>query len=112
MAVNAGTGVFSPVQSFDTWGDDSASSRLVEYLRGLPAGTVVLAAVADDGSLRLSQQAREAIAAMFGSRFIGKLAYQQSWAMLSRKGAAAPIAEGASSTSQVALERTLTFPMP
>ncbi len=112
MAVDAATGVFSPVQSFDTWGDDSASSRLVEYLVGLPAGAVVLAAVADDGSLRLSSQARDAIAAMFGSRSIQKLAYQQSWAMIARKGASSPIAEAASTVFQVALDRTLAFPQP
>jgi uncharacterized protein (TIGR03437 family) len=111
MAVDAATGVFSPVQNFDTWGDESASSRLVAYLDALPAGSVVLAAVADDGSLQLSYAARDAIAAMFGSRAIQRLGYQQSWAMIARKGAPAPIAEGASAASQVVLERTLSFPL-
>jgi hypothetical protein len=78
----------------------------------LQAGAVVFAAVADDGALHLSHQARDAIAGMFGSRAIQELAYQQSWAMIARKGASAPIAEGASTVSQVALERTLTFPRP
>jgi hypothetical protein len=73
---------------------------------------VVLFAIADEGTLLLSSQARDAIASMFGSRSIKTLAYQQSWAMIARKGVTPPIAEGASSVSQVVLERTLTFPQP
>ncbi len=112
MAVDSATGVFTSVHNFDTWGDETASARLVEHISGLPAGTVAMFAVADDGSLLLSPQARAAIAAQFGSRSIQALGYQQSWAMISRKGAAAPIDEGLSTRSQVTLERALTFPQP
>ena len=112
LAVEAATGVFAPVRSFDTWGDETASARLVEYLGGLAAGTLAIFAVADDGSLRLSMQARAAIAALFGSRSIQTLGYQQSWAMISRKGASAPVDEGLSTELQVTLERILTFPQP
>ena len=112
MAVDGATGVFAPVRSFDTWGDQTASARLAEFLGALPSGTLVMFSVADDGSLLLSAQVRAAIAAQFGSRSIQSLTYQQSWAMISSKGAAAPIAEGLSSESQVTLERVLTFPMP
>jgi hypothetical protein len=111
LAIDAATGVFSPVQSFDTWAEETASARLVEYLNGLPAGTVVFFAVADDGALRLSEPARTLITSAFASGFIESLGYQQSWAMIGRKGAAAPIAESLSTESQVILERTLTFPM-
>ncbi len=69
-------------------------------------------ALADDGSLRLSMQARAAIAALFGSRSIQSLDYQQSWAMISRKGASAPIEEGLSTELQVTLDRILSFPQP
>jgi len=112
MTVDPATGVFSAVRSFDTWGEDAASSDLVAFINGLPAGTLVLFAVADDGSLRLTTQARAVIAATFGSRSIEALAYQESWAMMGRKGAAAPIAESRSAGSQVTLERTIRFPMP
>jgi hypothetical protein len=112
LAVNGASGVFSGVASFDTWGDKDASARLLQYLTSLPAGSVVLFAIADEGTLLLSSQARDAIASMFGSRSIKTLAYQQSWAMIARKGFTPPIAEGASSVSQVVLERTLTFPQP
>jgi len=109
LAVDSAKGVFSPVRSFDTWGDPTASSRLVEYLNSLPAGVVAMFAAADDGSLLLSKQARAAIAAMFGSRLIGALGYQQSWALIGRKGGP-PLAEGASLTTQIVLDRTLVFP--
>jgi uncharacterized protein (TIGR03437 family) len=111
LAVDSATGVFSAVQSFDTWGDESAAARLVQFLAGLPLGTTVLVAVADDGSLLLNADARAAIRAMFGSRFIETLGYQHAWAMIGRKGSS-PIAEGASASSQILLERVLSFPMP
>jgi hypothetical protein len=112
LEADAATGVFSAVASFDTWADKDAAARLVQYLTALPTGSVVLFAIADEGTLLLSSQARDTIVSMFGSRSIKSLAYQQSWAMIARKGFATPFAEGASSVSQVVLERTLTFPQP
>jgi uncharacterized protein (TIGR03437 family) len=112
LAVNPESGVFSSAQSFDTWGDVTASQRLTQYLSGLPAGTIALFAAADDGSLLLSQDARDAIAGMFGSRSIRALDYQQSWALIGRKGLSTPIGEGISATAQVVLERVLTLPAP
>ncbi len=111
LAVNPTTGIFAPVASFDTWGDENASVRLASYLLGLPAGTIVLFSVADDGALLLAPDTRNVIAALFGSRFIGGLGYQESWAMIARKGAPAPIAEHRSTDSQVILERVLTLPV-
>jgi len=112
MAVDPASGVFSAVRSFDTWGDETAAAALVLYLSGLADGTIVLFAVADEGSYQLTAEAREAIAAMFVSAFIRGLEYQQSWALIGRKGAPAPIAEGASLDSQVVLERVLKISGP
>jgi uncharacterized protein (TIGR03437 family) len=112
LPVNASTGVLSPVRTFDTWGDESASEALIGYLYGLPEGTIVLFAVADDASLLLSAEARDVIAGMFGSRFIQWISYQQSWAMIGRKGKGAPIAENASVQTQVVLNHVLTLPSP
>jgi hypothetical protein len=111
LPVDPMTGVFSGVQSFDTWGDESASGRFVSYLSSLASGTLVLLAVADDGTFQLSHAAREYIALRFGSHAIRDLGYQHSWAMIGSVGAAAPIAEGSSPMSQVVLEQTLRFPM-
>jgi uncharacterized protein (TIGR03437 family) len=112
LTVDPATGVFSTVRSFDTWGEEAASSSLVAFINALPAGTLAFFAVADDGALRLTTQARAVIASAFGSRSIEALGYQESWAMVGRKGAAEPIAEGRAAATQVVLERTLRFPMP
>ncbi len=112
MAIDAASGVFRPVESFDTWADEEAAARLLNYLESLPAGTVVLFAVADEGSLKLPENVRAAISKIFGSRLIQKLSYQQSWAMIARKGASAPVAEQADVDRQVVLEQVLRFPMP
>jgi len=112
MAVDAASGIFRPVESFDTWGDTEAAARLLDYLEKLPAGTVALFAVADEGSLNLPKNVRSAIAKMFGSRLLQDLSYQQSWAMIARKGAGAPLAEQAANDRQVVLEQILRFPMP
>jgi uncharacterized protein (TIGR03437 family) len=111
IAVAPDSGLLSPVQNFDTWGDENAGAALIAYLAGLPDGTLAMFSVADEASYRLGSDARNAIAAGFGSQFIASLGYQQSWALIGRKGKS-PIAEGASATSQVTLDRVLTFPMP
>jgi uncharacterized protein (TIGR03437 family) len=111
MVVDPATGVFSPVRAFDTWGDTTASERLVDYLSALPRGVLVLLAVADDGTLKLTPRARIAIGTMFQSRYIGWLGYQQSWTLIGRKGSA-PFAEQ-SSSDWIALAYTIQrFPLP
>jgi uncharacterized protein (TIGR03437 family) len=112
MAVDPSTGVFAPVRTFDTWGEEGASSHLIEYLAALPPRTLLLFAVADEATYLLSQEARDTIAALFGSRAIGELGYQHSWAMISRKGDESPLSEGSSADTQVVLERVLTLPVP
>lgn len=112
MAVDPSTGVFSPMHTFDTWGDETASTRLAEYLNALPTRTIVLFAVADEATYLLSQAARDTIAGLFGSRAIGGLGYQDSWAMIGRKGEGAPMLEGASADTQVVLDRVLALPSP
>jgi hypothetical protein len=111
MVVDSATGVFSAVRTFDTWGDKTASEKLVDFVSALPDGALVLFAVADDGTLKLTPQARTAVGTMFGSRYIGWLGYQQSWALIGRKGYY-PFAEQASSAWVVLANTTLRFPLP
>jgi uncharacterized protein (TIGR03437 family) len=111
MVVDPATGIFSAVRAFDTWGDATASERLVEYVSALPDGTLVLFAVADDGALKLTREARIAIGTMFRSQYIGWLGYQQSWALIGRKGYF-PYAEQTSSAWMVLVYTTLRFPLP
>ena len=112
LSVNSLTGVFSASRTFDTWADEQASNALVTHLAGLPDGTIVLLAVADEASYRLSETARAALATWFGSQYIRTLGYQHSWALIGRKHASKPLAEGASADRQVILEQVLTLPQP
>lgn len=112
LTVDPQTGLFSPVRSFDTWGDPAAASRLTAFLNELPSGTIALFAIADEGTYQLDLAAKEAIRIFFGSRLIRTLGYQDSWALIGRKGAASPLAEGASSDKRVVLDYLLTLPAP
>jgi len=111
LAVDPATGAFGPVRSFDTWGDEAASAALVSYLDSLPAGTLVLFAVADEGTRLLSADARAAIARMFFSRYIWVLGYQESWALIGRKGWW-PFSENWSASHGIAAFTNVSFPMP
>lgn len=112
LTVDAQTGELGAARNFDTWGSGEAVAAMETYLLSLPAGSVVLAAVADDGSLLLTAETRRVLRETLGSQWIDALAYQYSWAIISRVGAAQPIAEGLTAEEAVVLERTLTFPMP
>jgi uncharacterized protein (TIGR03437 family) len=112
LAIDPVSGVFSQVRSFDTWGDPGAAARLRAYLSELPTGTIALFAIADEGTYRLDSATRGAIQTLFGSRLIGALGYQDSWAMIGRKGTGSPPAEVAAADRRVTIERVLTFPAP
>jgi uncharacterized protein (TIGR03437 family) len=110
LVVDPATGIYSNVTNFDTWGDTTASSRLVDYLTALPTGTLVMFAVSDDATLQLTKEARAAIAAMFNSRHIPALGYQESWSLIGRKGSP-PYAESTSSEWVALSDVTLRFPL-
>ncbi|MCL6547120.1 MAG: hypothetical protein K6T61_18045 [Bryobacteraceae bacterium] len=111
LAVDPVTGAFGPVRSFDTWGDETASAALISFLDSLPAGTLVLFAVADEGTRLLSADARAAIARMFFSRYIWVLDYRESWALIGRKGWW-PFSENWSAAYGIAAFTNVSFPMP
>ena len=82
---------------------------MVDYLNALPVGTVVLAAIADEGTYHLTARARAALRQVLRSQYIDVVQYQDSWAIIARIGASVAIAEGFSLDRQVILERVLTF---
>jgi hypothetical protein len=112
LVVDSQSGVMGPVRSFDTWGSEQAGGAMEVFLRSLPPGQVVLAAIADDGALLLTEETRRVLRETLGSQAIDALVYQSSWAIISRAGASRPIAEGLMLDETVVLDRTLTFPMP
>ena len=111
LSVDPASGLMLAIHSFDTWGDEQASQRLVEHLEELADGTLVLFSVADEGSLLLSQEARLAIARMFFSRYIFHLDYQQSWALIGCKGKW-PMGESYSPVRGAAAWANVSFPIP
>jgi hypothetical protein len=59
--IDADTGEVAEVAHFDTHGERDASAALAAWVAGLPGGQIVAAAVADEGSLRLSEEAVAAL---------------------------------------------------
>lgn len=109
VVLNGDTGVLGPTRSFDTWASQRASEDMANYLTALPAGTIVLGAIADEGTLNLTARARAALRRILSSQLIDTVLYQDSWAIITRVGAQQPIAEGAARAQLVALEKVLTF---
>ena len=112
LTIDARTGVLGAVRRFDTWGSTEAVDAMEDYLHSIPTGTLVLAAIADDGSLLIDSGTRQLISDTLGSGLIDNLEYQWSWAIISRKGAAQPIAEGLRPNGTVVLKRLVSFPLP
>ncbi|CAG5105144.1 Oidioi.mRNA.OKI2018_I69.chr1.g1874.t1.cds [Oikopleura dioica] len=73
----------SRVNTFDFYSDPDASSKLASLLRPVKAEVVVMA-VFDDGSARMSQDLRRQIQNM-GSKNITSLAFRDSWAFVGAK---------------------------
>ena len=112
LTINAVTGTIGQVRHFDTWASDEAVTAMESYLRGLPAGALVLGAIADDGTLKITEQTRALIREKLGAAQIDLIQYQWSWAIIGRVGAERPMAEGAARDEKVMLDRTLSFPLP
>ncbi|CBY31270.1 unnamed protein product [Oikopleura dioica] len=71
------------VNTFDFYSDANASSKLASLLRPIKAQVVVFA-VFDDGSARISQELRKQIQ-IFGSQNITSLGFRDSWAFIGAK---------------------------
>jgi hypothetical protein len=109
VVLHGDTGLLGPTRIFDTWLSERAAEEMADYLEALPAGTIVLGAIADEGTLRLTPRARSALRRILRSQFLDSLQYQDSWAILARVGAGQPIAEGSARDQPVVLERVLSF---
>jgi hypothetical protein len=72
---------------FDTWANSAEADRLAEFVEGLPAGTIVLAAARDDASRFLTDRAVGALASL-GSAVDLRTAPGSGHALIGVKGAA------------------------
>ncbi len=111
LSIDPVTGVLGAVRQFDTWGDDDDVRAMEDYIESLPPGAVVLAAIADDGFLRLRDETKTAMRDHLGAELIDQLEYQDSWAIIARKDAGRPIAERRTRFDQAEIELVLSFPM-
>ena len=64
VALSPADGRVLAAAAFDTHADAAASRRLAEWVRGLPPGTVVAAAIRDEASLNLGSEAVDAFRAL------------------------------------------------
>ncbi len=112
LTLDGATGLLGPRYNFDTWLNEQASEEMADYLASLPPGTVVLGAIADEGTLHLTPRGRAALQQILHAQTIGLLQYQDSWAIISRVGSSLPFAEDRAGDRQVVLQSVLTFPMP
>lgn len=112
LTIHPQTGTVGAVRHFDTWASDEAVTAMESFLRGLPEGMLVLGAIADDGTLKITDQTRTILRERLGASQIDAIDYQWSWAIIARVGSARPMAEGAMRDAAVTLDRTVSFPLP
>ncbi|MFQ5637860.1 MAG: C25 family cysteine peptidase [bacterium] len=73
--------------SFDTYIDPANAEAMAEFINGLPEGRIVLAAIRDEGSVSMTENAYVALESI-GSALTRQVGVRDSWAIIGRKGAA------------------------
>jgi Interleukin-like EMT inducer/Glycosyl hydrolases family 2, TIM barrel domain/IPT/TIG domain len=128
VAIDPLTGnLLQPAQNFDTWGTRStgtAMNAMIAFLNGLPNGTLILIAVADEAGLNLDNSCTHISAPWvesglqtleaLGSQQIRNYCFRNSFAMAAVKGEGVArseqLADGAEASAQAIL--TITLPCP
>ncbi|MCJ8736277.1 hypothetical protein PDJAM_G00257150 [Pangasius djambal] len=81
--VNGKTGKLIKTESFDMWVGDV--NPLIQFLKDIEDGTVVMMATFDDSSTKLTSDARKLISAL-GSSYINSLSFRDNWLFVGGKG--------------------------
>ncbi|XP_061920839.1 protein FAM3C isoform X2 [Entelurus aequoreus] len=81
--VNGKTGEINKTDSFDMWAGNVAP--LIQFLKGIPEGTITMMASFDDPSTKLNDEARNLIADL-GSTNINNLGFRDNWVFVGGKG--------------------------
>ncbi|XP_048722085.1 protein FAM3B isoform X3 [Caretta caretta] len=82
--VNYKTGKVISTEFFDMWEGDF-SGPMTTFIKNAPQGSLLLMVTHDDGSSRLKDGAKKAIAEL-GSKEIWNLKFRSSWAFIAAKG--------------------------
>jgi len=93
---------------YDTSQEKEESDKLVKLLDRTKDGCYIIMGVKGDGARKLTKEAKNAISNVLGSNEIRKLEYQDSWALIARKGDIKSIRE-ARQPQAVTLQRTDDF---
>ena len=72
-------------RSYDTYGGKKHSDRLVKDLKEIPEGAVIIAAVRDEASRKLTPALKAAFAEL-GSKEIKNLRFREGWIFVAAKG--------------------------
>jgi hypothetical protein len=72
-------------KSYDTFGNGNASADFLNDVKALPEGAIILSAVKDEASKRLSAKAKKFFEKM-GSQQVDALGFRHSWAFIGVKG--------------------------
>ena len=97
------------IQSFDTWLDVLNAEAMAQFINNLPDGQIILAAIKDEGSRAMTENAYLALERI-GSAMTRQVGSRDSWAIIGRKGAAigsVPEALQKSGTGPAAVADTL-----
>ncbi|KAG8447753.1 hypothetical protein GDO86_015024 [Hymenochirus boettgeri] len=81
--VNGVNGEPIATNTFDMWSGDV--TQLLNFLRPIHEGTVVIVASFDDPSTKLNEEARK-VFVEFGSGFVRDLTFRDSWVFVGAKG--------------------------
>ncbi len=79
-------GQFLSKTNFDTFIELENAEAMAQFINGIPTGHIVLAAIQDEGSVSMTENAYLALESI-GSAMTRQVAYRDSWAIIGRKGA-------------------------
>ena len=87
VVVDEANGAVLDIQYFDTYASSADADKMANYIQTLPIGRIVLAAIRDEGSVKMTENAHKALESL-GSQLTRNVAARDSWAMIGTKGAA------------------------
>ncbi len=85
--LNEISGQVMDIRHFDTYSSSSEADNMAHYIQNLPTGRIVLAAIRDEGSAKMTENAYLALESL-GSQLARSVQNRDSWAMIGKKGAA------------------------